>query len=132
MLIIALGEVKLRLCWSYLQTRTSKCFRVYNSGQKSLGHLEKADKRSFSSTYCHSCCKNAPSSPLEQCWFACGTLEVGVHAKFFHYRMYFSKKSTLFQGRGGGKFIAEYKKCKVSQDFWRLLYVHQSVDNART
>ena len=40
---------------------------MYNSGQKSLGHLEETDKKPLSFTYCHSCYKHAPPFPLEQC-----------------------------------------------------------------
>ena len=82
----------------------------YNSRQKSLGHLEETGKKPPSSTYCHSCYKHAPPFPLEQCWFACGTLEVGVHAKFSHNRRYFSRKPTLFQGERGMKVRCRIQK----------------------
>ena len=101
------------LCSVYIlistESNTSTC-PIYNSRQKSLGHLEETYKKPLSSTYCHSCYKYAPPFPLEQCWFACETLEVGVHAKFSHYCRYFTRKPTLFQGERGMKVRCRIQK----------------------
>ena len=75
-----------------------------------MGHLERADKKPLSSTYCHGCFIHAPPFPLEQYWFVCGIFEVGVQAKLSHYRMYFSKKPTLFLGERGMKVHCRIQK----------------------
>ena len=89
----------------------------YSSRQKSLGHLEETDKKPLSSTYCHGCYKHAPPFSLEHCWFACGTLEVGMYAKFSHYRWYFSRKPTLFQGERGMRVRCRIQKVQCPRTF---------------
>ena len=93
-----------------LKVQHYSIYCIYNRCQKPLGHLEETDKKPLSSTYCHSFYKHAPPFPLEQCWFACWTFEVGMHAKFSHYRGYFSRKPTLFQGERGIKVRCRIQK----------------------
>ena len=61
--------------------------------------------------------------PLKQCWSVPETFGIIAHKKFFHYPMYFSQKPTLFKGRRGTNVSSGLKICKVSQDFWQVLYI---------
>ena len=73
----------------------------------------------LSSTGCHCCHIHAspPSFPLEQFRLVYRTLEVGVHVKFSHYRIYFSKGPTLFQEGADDNSLQNTKSAKYTRTF---------------
>ena len=57
---------------------------IYNSRQKSLGHLQKYDEKPYSSLGLHPSILHVSQLPLEQYAFVYETLDVVVHVKFFN------------------------------------------------
>ena len=95
---------------------------IYNTCQKSLGNFQKLWKHIVFSAFQSLHLLRTPFPP-KQSWSVPETLGFFVHEKLFCYHMHFSQKPTLFMGRRGTNVPSRTKICKVSKDFWRVLYL---------